>query len=213
VLQHSFNSTTPDLAVQQQTDDVQALYYSAYAHRNTPMRHILTLRHFIFFAIVLTQGACGSTGVPKGIEPVTNFTLEKYLGTWYEVARLDHKFERGLERVSATYSLRDDGTVNVLNKGYSTSSEKWKEASGRAKFVLDESTGYLKVSFFGPFYGSYIVFELDKDYQYALVSGPDRGYMWLLSRTPEIDKSRYESLLAIASDNGFDVSKLIVVKH
>jgi len=173
----------------------------------------IVFRYSCYLVTLITISACGSTGIPKGIEPVTDFELNQYLGTWYEIARLDHKFERGLEQVSATYSLRENGTVNVLNKGYSTRNEKWKEANGRAKFVQDDTTGHLKVSFFGPFYGSYIVFELDENYQHALVAGPDRSYLWLLARTPTIDESLYKSLLDIAVDNGFDVSNLIKVKH
>ncbi|MFA0071671.1 lipocalin family protein, partial [Vibrio breoganii] len=108
-------------------------------------------------------------------------------GTWYEVARLDHSFERGLSNISAEYSLRDDGGVKVVNRGYSLEKGEWNEAEGKAYFVEESDQGYLKVSFFGPFYGAYVVFELDKEgYQYAFVSGPDTDYLWLLSRTPEV---------------------------
>jgi len=171
----------------------------------------LRLSFVLTCIFLVTLTGCGSTGVPKGITPVSDFKLDRYLGTWYEIARLDHKFERGLEQVSATYSLSDDGSVKVVNKGYSSKQQKWKEANGKAKFVADNETGHLKVSFFGPFYGSYIVFELDDNYQYALVAGPNRGYLWLLSRTPNIEASLYESLTATASEQGFDVSKLIRV--
>lgn len=175
-------------------------------------------RYLLRSAVIAVLSAlligCGSTGVPKGITPVGEFDLQRYLGTWYEIARLDHKFERDLQQVSATYSLLPNGSVEVENKGFSTSKNKWKTATGKAKFVADENTGHLKVSFFGPFYGSYIVFELDEDeYQYALVSGPDRSYLWLLARQPKIDDKLYDSLLLIAQDNGFDVSKLIRVEQ
>jgi apolipoprotein D and lipocalin family protein len=156
----------------------------------------------------------GCVGVPDGVQPVDNFELARYLGTWYEIARLDHSFERGLSRVTAEYSLREDGGVRVVNRGYSEKEGKWKEAEGKAYFVDRADQGHLKVSFFGPFYGSYIVFELDCDsYQYALVSGPDKSYFWILARKPEMDKELKERLVANAAARGFDMSGLIFVRH
>ena len=123
----------------------------------------------------------GCVGIPEGVKPVDNFELDRYLGKWYEIARLDHSFERGLSKVTAHYSLRDDGGINVINRGFSAEKNAWKEALGKAYFVNDADEGHLKVSFFGPFYGSYIVFELDTaGYQYAFISGPDKDYLWLL---------------------------------
>ena len=156
----------------------------------------------------------GCVGIPENIKPVDNFKLERYLGKWYEIARLDHSFERGLTRTTAQYSLRDDGGVRVLNRGYIAEEDKWKEAEGKAYFVEASNQGYLKVSFFGPFYGSYIIFELDhENYQYSLVCGPDRSYLWILSRTPELKEETKQMLLSKASAMGFDTSKLIYVKH
>ncbi|WP_082888473.1 lipocalin family protein [Marinobacter sp. LQ44] len=109
----------------------------------------------------------GCTGLPKGIEPVTGFDQDRYLGTWYEIARLDHSFERSLSQVTADYTLNDDGSIKVINRGYNAEKGEWKEAQGRAKFVGDSEVGHLKVSFFGPFYASYVVFELDDDYSTA----------------------------------------------
>jgi apolipoprotein D and lipocalin family protein len=153
-------------------------------------------------------------GIPDNVQPVENFELARYLGTWYEIARLDHSFERGLSRVTAEYSLREDGGVRVVNRGYSEQDKEWKEAEGRAYFVDRTDQGHLKVSFFGPFYGSYIVFELDRDsYQYALVSGPDKSYFWILARRPEMDKELKERLVAKAAARGFDMSGLIFVRH
>ena len=129
----------------------------------------------------------GCTGIPDGTEPVTGFELERYLGEWYEIARLDHSFEEGLDCVTATYSLRDDGGVKVINRGYNLEAQAWDEAEGRAYFIDDESVGRLKVSFFGPFYGGYNVLELDDDYQWALVAGPNRDYLWILARTPTLE--------------------------
>jgi len=156
----------------------------------------------------------GCVGIPENVEPVANFKLEKYLGEWYEIARLDHFFERGLTRITANYSLRDDGGVSVLNRGYSEKEKTWKEAEGKAYFVHGTDQGYLKVSFFGPFYGSYIVFELDhENYQYSLVCGPDKSYLWILNRNPEINKELKDILLAKAATLGFETSKLIFVDH
>ena len=153
-------------------------------------------------------------GIPENVKPVDNFKLDKYLGRWYEIARLDHSFERGLTRVTADYSMRDDGGVKVLNRGFSAEKNIWKEAEGKAYFVDKTDLGYLKVSFFGPFYGSYVVFELDhENYQYALVCGPNKSYLWILSRTPKIKNDVKDDLLKKASALGFDTSKLIFVSQ
>ncbi len=165
-------------------------------------------------SIVLVLFLTGCVGIPENVNPVDNFRLEKYLGKWYEIARLDHSFERGLTRVTADYSLRDDGGVRVLNRGYSEKDKTWKEAEGKAYFVQRPDQGYLKVSFFGPFYGSYIVFELDhENYQYSLVSGPDKSYLWILARDPAMRDDFKNILIAKAATLGFDTSKLIFVKH
>jgi apolipoprotein D and lipocalin family protein len=117
------------------------------------------------------------------------------LGKWYEIARFDHSFERGQSRVSAEYSLRDDGAVRVLNRGYSAAEKVWQEAEGKARFAKGADQGFLKVSFFGPFYGSYVVFELDADYQHALVCGPDRSYLWILARTPQMKAETRDAIV------------------
>jgi apolipoprotein D and lipocalin family protein len=127
-----------------------------------------------------------------------------------EVARLDHSFEEGLDGVTAEYSLREDGGVNVINRGFLTTENRWKEAQGKAYFVNGSDEGYLKVSFFGPFYGSYVIFEIDREeYQYAFVSGPNTSFLWLLSRSPKIDNGLIERFVARASSLGFDPRKLI----
>lgn len=165
-------------------------------------------------SIVLILFLTGCVGIPEDIKPVENFRLEKYLGKWYEIARLDHSFERGLSRVTADYSLRDDGGVRVLNRGYSAEKNSWKEAEGKAYFVKGSDQGYLKVSFFGPFYGSYVIFELDHEhYQYALVCGPDKSYLWILARSPELEDDIKNVLLKKAAASGFDTDKLIFVDH
>ena len=170
---------------------------------------LLKLKSLLFILFI-----SGCVRIPANVTPVSNFDLERYLGKWYEIARLDHSFERGLTRVTADYSLRQDGGVRVLNRGYSEKEAKWKEAEGRAYFVKQADQGYLKVSFFGPFYGAYIIFELDhKGYQYSVVSGPDKSYLWILARDPAIDDKLKKALIERAKTLGFDTSKLIFVKH
>ncbi|HPC93977.1 MAG TPA: lipocalin family protein [Sedimentisphaerales bacterium] len=156
----------------------------------------------------------GCAGAPSGIRPVQDFDLSRYLGTWYEIARLDHSFERGLSNVSATYTMRKDGGVNVLNKGYDKRKDQWKQAKGKAYFVGEPTTGHLKVSFFGPFYGSYVIIALDRDqYSYALVCGPSRSYLWILARDRSLDPSVVDMLAARAKELGFDTDALIWVEH
>jgi len=163
-------------------------------------------------SLILVLLLTGCVGIPKNVKPVEQFKLEKYLGKWYEIARLDHSFERGLSRVSADYSMRTDGGVRVINRGYSEKDKAWKEAEGKAYFVGRTDQGYLKVSFFGPFYGSYVICELDhENYQYSLVCGPDTSYLWILSRTPEIKGEVRDMLIAKAASLGFDTGKLIYV--
>ena len=165
------------------------------------------------FALCCLFALAGCTGVPDGVETVEDFELDRYLGTWYEIARLDHRFERGLSDVTATYSMRDDGGVRVLNRGRNEERE-WDEAEGKAYFVDAPDQGRLKVSFFGPFYGGYNVIELDKaGYQYSLVSGPDRSYLWILARTPELDQATLDRLVSKARDLGYPVDELIYVDH
>ena len=162
--------------------------------------------------LVLCALLTGCGAVPDGIQPVSGFQAERYLGRWYEIARLDHGFERGMSRVTAEYRRRDDGGIDVVNRGYLADTQTWKQADGKAYFVQSPDIGYLKVSFFGPFYGSYVVFELDRqDYRYALVAGPDRSYLWLLARSPTLDAATRERLVARAKAAGFDTQKLIFV--
>jgi len=155
----------------------------------------------------------GCLGLPQGVEPVDNFQLQRYLGRWYEVARLDHSFERGLDKVTAQYALRNDGGISVTNSGRSIKTGKMQQAEGRAYFVESPDLGYLKVSFFGPFYGSYVIFELDSDYQYAFVAGNSTDYLWLLARTPEVSQELLNQFIARASQLGFDTDKLILVNQ
>jgi len=161
---------------------------------------------------MLLLGGC--TGAPKGVSPVTGFELDRYLGTWYEIARLDHRFERGLTNVTATYGLREDSGIRVVNRGYDPDLEKWQEAQGKAYFLDDETVGMLEVSFFGPFYGGYNVIALDfEQYAWSMVAGPDRSYLWILARSPELPDATLELLVAQARALGFSVEGLIRVSH
>lgn len=172
---------------------------------------------FKTFLIVLTAAVLltGCLGTPEGVVAVDNFDKQRYLGRWYEVARLDHSFERGLTNVTADYSLREDGGIRVINRGFSEEDGEWQEAEGRAYFVGDEQTAQLKVSFFGPFYGSYIVFELGSqgsgDYEYAFIAGNSVDYLWLLSRTPNITPALRQQFIQTAGELGFDTDGLIFV--
>lgn len=168
---------------------------------------ILTL---LLFSLLVA----GCTGLPDSVHPVQPFDANRYLGTWYEIARLDHSFERGLDQVSAHYSLREDGGIRVLNKGYSASSNQWKEAEGKAYLIGAADQGYLKVSFFGPFYGAYGIFGLDQqDYQYAFVSGYSTDYLWLLARTPTVSSELIERFKQEAAQRGFATEQLIFVQQ
>ncbi len=164
--------------------------------------------------IALVLFITGCVGMPENVKPVDNFKLEKYLGKWYEIARLDHRFERGLSRVTAEYSPREGSGVRVLNRGYSKAEGKWKESEGKAFFVEGPDKGFLKVSFFGPFYGSYIVIDLDREkYRYSLVCGPDKSYLWILARDPKLEEETKNKLVAKAAALGFDTGKLVFVEH
>ncbi len=163
-----------------------------------------------FVASAAMLAAC--TGIPDGVDVVEDFELESYLGTWYEIARLDHRFERGLSNVTATYSLRDDGGVKVVNRGYRAETGEWDEANGKAYFTDDTDVGRLKVSFFGPFYGGYNVVALDPE-RYAMVVGPNRSYLWILSREPTLDDATLAELVARAASLGLATEELIYVEH
>ena len=142
--------------------------------------------------------------------PVAGFELDRYLGKWYEIARFPNSFEKNLVGVTATYSLRSDGKVKVLNAGYKeTFDGAFKTANGKAKFAADKQTGHLKVSFFLFFYGDYYILKLDKEnYQWALVGGSTSDFLWILSRTPQMDNKIYQDLLDTAASRGYDLTKL-----
>ena len=174
-----------------------------------PMRHLSGKLLALLGALVLA----GCTGVPEGVPVVRDFQLERYLGTWYEIARLDHSFERGLSRVRADYSRREEGGVRVVNRGYDAEEGEWSEAEGKAFFVEEPNVGRLKVSFFGPFYGAYNIVAIIGDYQHALVAGPGRDQLWILSRQREPDAAAIRQLLQRAEDLGFPTNELIWVEQ
>lgn len=169
------------------------------------------MRGMFILVFSLLIGSC--LKIPEGVKPVENFDPERFQGKWYEIARLDHSFERGLERVTAEYELQEKGRISVINRGYNVSKDKWSQAKGRAYYAGKEGVGFLKVSFFGPFYGSYVIFELDENYQYAFVSGASTSYLWLLARTPEVNKHIIDRFVELSSELGFDTEELIFVKH
>ncbi|WP_074012549.1 lipocalin family protein [Candidatus Sodalis sp. SoCistrobi] len=154
-----------------------------------------------------------SVSPPAGVKPVDHFTVDRYLGTWYEIARLDHRFERGLSHVTARYALQPDGSLQVVNTGYSAAKQRWRQSIGKARFLGSPQTASLKVSFFGPFYGGYHVIALDEDYRYALVAGPSHDYLWLLSRTPTLDEPTRQALVRTARTLDFPVDDLIWVQQ
>jgi apolipoprotein D and lipocalin family protein len=163
---------------------------------------------------LLTLLLTGCLSIPENIKPIDDFNIERYLGKWYEIVRLDHSFEQGLTSVSAEYSLRSDGGLRVMNRGYSQKDNKWKEIEGKGYSVHRKDQGFLKVSFFGPFYGSYVIFDLDREnYSYALVSGPNKSYLWLLARSPRMNDDFKKRLVDKAAALGFDTKKMIYVQH
>jgi apolipoprotein D and lipocalin family protein len=174
--------------------------------------HVKVWRLAVLAAFVVLLGGC--TGIPAGAIVVQDFELDRYLGTWYEIARLDHSFERGLSNVQARYSVRDDGGVRVINRGYVDEKQEWSEAEGKAYFVEGRETGKLKVSFFGPFYGAYNIIDLDTaGYQYALVVGNSTRYMWILARNPQLDGEILGRLVSRARQLGFATDELIYPAH
>ncbi len=165
----------------------------------------------VFLVLLFMFNSCAS--IPENAKAVENFDMDKYLGTWYEIARFDFRFEKDLDNVSAQYSLDKKGNVKVLNSGYNYEKGKWKKADGIAKFRGNKDVAELKVSFFGPFYAGYNVIALDENYQYALVAGKNLDYLWILSRKKELPESIKKEYIKTAQNIGYDTSKLIWVAH
>ena len=162
---------------------------------------------FAMFAVLVFSGCAG---VPPGVRIVENFDILRYQGVWYEIARLDHRFEKGLTHVSATYTPHADGGITVNNRGYDSKRGRWKSIQGRAYSAEAADKGRLKVSFFRPFYAAYNVIALDhKDYSFAMVCGPNRSYLWILSREKTLPESVLNELIAEALLLGFPAGELI----
>lgn len=164
-------------------------------------------------SFILMLFGCKSYPLPEGAVAIKPFDLDRYLGTWYEIARFDYRFERNLNNTTANYTRNEDGTVKVINRGFNYVKGAWKEAQGRAKFVGEPTEARLKVSFFGPFYGGYNVVALDADYTYALIAGSSLEYMWILARTKTIPDEVKEEYVRIAREIGFNTDELIWVEH
>jgi len=171
----------------------------------------LNLIYYLLPLLALLMVGC--TSIPDGLQPVKNFDAARYLGTWYEIARLDHSFERGLTQVSASYTQRADGGIDVLNRGFDPVKNTWRDAQGRAYFLQGPHIASLKVTFFWPFYGGYHVIALDPDYRYALIAGPSREYLWILARDKRLPPAVQAELIHTARQAGFNVDALILVKQ
>lgn len=171
----------------------------------------LNMISFFITVPLLTVTACAS--IPKGAVAVKPFEIHRYLGVWYEIARLDFKFEKDLDNVTATYSLNTDNSVSVQNRGFNYRQKEWKEATGKAKFVKETDEAKLKVSFFGPFYSGYNVIALDSEYKYALVAGKNLKYLWILSREKTVPEEIRVSYLNIAKGLGYNTDNLIWTEH
>lgn len=180
----------------------------------------MTVNNFLAFLFILINlSGCSDPMSPLAEQTIVrSFDPAQYLGTWYEIARLDNRFEKGLEQVTANYTLQADGSIKVVNRGFDPQKKDWSEAVGKAKFIdpanADGSrTGRLKVSFFGPFYGDYNILIVDKPYyNYALVSSGSE-YLWILSRTPQLTYPIKQHLIAKAKELGFATEKLLFIRQ
>ncbi|MFC1490376.1 lipocalin family protein [Candidatus Latescibacterota bacterium] len=173
---------------------------------------IIILVVIIVSIVVLSSCYTSKKMSTASIPSVNDFQLERYLGLWYEIARLPNSFEKNLDNVTANYSLKDNGEINVLNKGFNGEKKIWKDATGRAWMTDPNNPAHLRVSFFWIFSSDYKIIALDSEnYSYALVTSTSKKYLWILSRTPKMDDGIYASLVKIANDYDFEVEKLYKV--
>lgn len=163
--------------------------------------------------LILLQVLTSCKTIPKGAVAVKPFDKDKYLGKWYEIARLDYKYERHLDHVTAEYTLKTNGMISVNNKGYNYKKQRWEQSEGKAKPVSDPQEAKLKVSFFGSFYSGYNVIAIEDDYEYALVAGKNTSYLWLLSRGTSMPDKVKTKFLEQAQALGYDTQKLVWVKQ
>ena len=173
---------------------------------------IVHFKKYLFISFCL-MNLFGCNTTPTGVRPISDFDIHKYLGTWYEIARLDHSFEKDLIEVYANYTLRDDGGIKVVNRGKNNVNGKWKEAIGKAYFINEKNIGSLKVSFFWPFYGGYHIAKLDEDYTMALIVGPNLNYAWILSRSENPSMKLCEEYFAAASQLEIKKNKWIKIRN
>lgn len=173
--------------------------------------NIVFIHIVLIMSMLLILKSC--TTIPKGVPAVKGFKIDAYMGRWYEIARFDFYFEKNLNNTTAEYSLNEDGSVKVVNKGYNYKKNKEQKIEGKAKFVNNTNEAKLKVSFFGPFYSGYNVIAIDKSYKYALVSGKNFDYLWILSRETTIPDTIKQSYLELADSLGFNTKELIWVEH
>ena len=166
------------------------------------------MRALLTGIILLGLVGCKST---SNLEVISGFDGDRYMGVWYEVARYPHRFEKGMSSVSATYSLNKDGTIKVMNRGYTDDEQKWDDIEGVAKLKGAEDKGWLKVSFFKPFYASYKIIYLNDEYTKAIVTGPTYGYLWILVRDPALPEAELEDLISKAENLSFEREELIIV--
>ncbi len=171
----------------------------------------ISITYLFLITMTLLFASCSS--IPKGVIAVSPFNKELYLGKWYEIARFDFKFEKGLNNTTAEYTLRDDGKIKVTNRGYDYENNKWKEAIGKAKFAGDDKIAMLKVSFLGPFYSGYNVISIDSEYKYALVCSGSFKYLWILSREKSIPDTVKNKYLKKAEKLGFNTANLLWIEH
>lgn len=161
--------------------------------------------------LALLLSGCIAVHVPEHAAAVSNFEPKRYLGTWYEIARLDHRFERGLEQVTASYSARDNGSIRVVNRGLESETGEWKQTNGQASIIGARDRGLLKVSFFRPFYSAYVIFYLSADYRTAFVTGNDANTLWLLSRSPSVEPIDRARFIEAAHKLGVSADRIIWV--
>ena len=177
--------------------------------------HLVTSA-FVLSFILLSAGSGCKNDKPENMDfsTVKELDLERYMGTWYEIARFDHSFERGLVGVTASYELRPDGKITVINAGYKNSLDgKYKEAKGKAKQPNPDEPGKLKVAFFLFFYADYFVLELDENYRWVIIGSSSDKYLWILSRTPQLEQESLDSILKKARERGYNTDKLIWVEQ
>ena len=173
------------------------------------------VRNGALVLLVLVAAGCGSAnGGGPPLRTVGRVDLDRYLGTWYEIARYPNSFQEGCQATTATYSLRDDGDIKVLNACHEGSPDGPRDTAEGKAWVVDQKTNAkLEVQFFWPFSGDYWIIDLGEDYEYAVVGNPDRSYLWILSRTTSLEQDALDGILTRVEGQGYDRAKLLWTKH